>query len=121
MKVLQSKKAKRFAGELSARQFFFIVGLFWLYVTVSNVLYAYGMRIGVAQMTKESLFAPWDARVIQHLLLLPMVLVSYWASLRIQWRPPLIAIPLQTILATFFAALAYPALAIGEKCTESSA
>ena len=60
------------------------------------------------------MFAPWDARVLQHLLLLPFLLVSYWASLRIQWRPLLAAVPLQVILATVFAALAYPAMIIAE-------
>ena len=83
---------------MTLRQFFAIVCLFWAYVTLSNVLYAYGMRTGIAKMTTESPFAPWDARVLQHLLLLPFLLVSYWASLRIQWRPLLVAIPLQIIL-----------------------
>jgi signal transduction histidine kinase len=46
--------------------------------------------------------------------LLPLILVSYWASMRIQWRPLLVALPLQIILALSFAALAYPALILGE-------
>ena len=104
--------APHYASVLSRRQFFAIVCLFWLYVTLSNVLYAYGMRTGIAQGL--SLFAPWDARVLQHVLLLPFLLVSYWASLRIQWRPVLVAIPLQGVLAAAFAAIAYPALLIGE-------
>jgi hypothetical protein len=40
--------------DLSRRQFFTIVGLFWAYVTVSNVLYAYGMRTGIAQDDERS-------------------------------------------------------------------
>jgi signal transduction histidine kinase len=52
--------------------------------------------------------------VLQHLFLLPLVLVSYWASMRIQWRPVIVAVPLQIILALAFAALAYPALTLGE-------
>ena len=52
--------------------------------------------------------------MLQHLLLLPFLLVSYWASLRIQWRPVLVAIPLQLILGLVFAAIAYPAMIIGE-------
>jgi sensor histidine kinase YesM len=103
-----------YASSLSRRQFFTIVGLFWAYVTVSNVLYAYGMRTGTAKLTNATLFSPWDARVLQHVYLLPLILVSYWASMRIQWRPLLLALPLQIILALAFAALAYPALMLGE-------
>jgi signal transduction histidine kinase len=103
-----------YASSLSRRQFFTIVGLFWVYVTLSNVLYAYGMRTGIAKVTNLPLFSPWDARVLQHVYLLPLILVSYWASMRIQWRPLLVALPLQVILALAFAALAYPALILGE-------
>ena len=59
---------EHYASSLSRRQFFTIVGLFWVYVTLSNVLYAYGMRTGIAKVTSVPLFAPWDARVLQHLL-----------------------------------------------------
>ena len=104
----------QYASSLSRRQFFTIVGLFWAYVTVSNVLYAYGMRTGISKVSDVALFAPWDARVLQHLLLLPLVIISYQASLRIQWRPVLIAVPLQIVLGLMFAALAYPAMIVAE-------
>ncbi len=97
---------------MSRRQFFGIVGPFWLYVTLSNVLYAYGMRAGLASVTDIVLFASWEARVLQHLILLPILLISYWASLRIQWRPLLIASAMQVALAGIFAALAYPAMVV---------
>src|SRR5216683_5589791 len=106
--------ARRFAGGLSLRQFLGIACLFWVYVALSNILYAYSMRIGTARMTNFPLFAPWDARLLQHLLLLPAVLVSFWASLRIQWRPLVIALPLQLILGTVFSAVAYPAMILAE-------
>src|SRR3984893_13443410 len=106
--------ARRFVGGLSARQFLGIATLFWVYVTVSNILYAYSMRTGMARMTNVSLFAAWDARLLQHVLLLPVLLVSFWASLRIQWRPLLIALPLQLILGTVFSAGAYPAMLLAE-------
>jgi len=105
---------EHYASALGRRHFLLIVCLFWTYVTVSNVLYAYGMRTGIGKVTTVSLFAPWNARVVQHLLLLPLVCVSYWASLRIQWRPVLLALPLQVVLAVAFAGLAYPAMIIGE-------
>jgi signal transduction histidine kinase len=106
--------ARRFAGGLSLRQFLGITCLFWVYVTLSNILYAYSMRTGMARMTNFPLFAPWDARLFQHLLLLPVVLVSFWASLRIQWRPLMVALPLQLILGTVFSAVAYPAMLVSE-------
>jgi len=105
---------RRFAGGLSLRQFLGITCLFWVYVTLSNILYAYSMRTGIARMSNASIFAPWDARLLQHLLLLPVVLVSFWASLRIQWRPLLIALPLQLILGVLFSVVAYPAMLLAE-------
>ncbi len=105
---------EHYASALSRRQFLVLVGVFWTYVTISNVLYAYGMRTGIGKVTNVALFAPWDARVLQHVYLLPLILVSYWASMRIQWRPILVALPLQITLALAFAALAYPAMILGE-------
>ncbi len=72
------------ADGLSRRQFFAVVCSFWLYVTLSDVLYAYSMRIGLTQGAVAPMFVTWDARVLQHLLLLPCLLVSFWASLRVQ-------------------------------------
>jgi hypothetical protein len=104
----------RHLGGLSARQFVGMVCLFWLYVVLSNVLYAYSMRTGLARVTNAPLFAAWDARVMQHVLLLPLLLISFWASLRVQWRPLWLALPLQAILAFAFAALAYPAMLLSQ-------
>jgi signal transduction histidine kinase len=101
-----------YTSGLSKRQFVAIVCTFWLYVTLSDVLYAYSLRMGLSQDATMSVFAKWDARVLQHVLLLPFLFVSYWASLRIQWRPALVAIPIQTILAGVFAAIAYPAMIV---------
>ena len=103
-----------YAGGLNVRQFFVIVSLFWVYVTMSDVLYAYSMRTGIAKVTNMPLFAAWDARVLQHALLFPFLAVSFWASLRVQWRPMVVAIPLQVILGTAFAAIAYPAMIVSE-------
>lgn len=105
---------RRFAGGLSLRQFLGIAGLFWIYVALSNILYAYSMRLGMSRITNVMLFAAWDARLLQHLLLLPILLVSFWGSLRIQWRPLLIALPMQLILGAAFAAIAYPAMLISQ-------
>ncbi len=91
-------------------QFLGIVCLFWVYVTISNLLYSYGMGAELARMTSVMVFATWDTRLLQHILLLPMLLVSLWASLKVQWRPILVALPLQLILGAVFSAMAYPVM-----------
>jgi len=106
--------SQRFAGGLSQPQFLAIVCLFWVYVTISNVLYGYSMSAGIARVTDVTVFATWDTRLLQHLLLLPMLLVSYWASLKVQWRPILIALPLQMVLGAVFSAMAYPVMILSE-------
>ncbi len=108
-----------YAGGLSRRQFFAIACSFWLYVTLSDVLYAYSLRTGVARDSGTLLMlVSWDARVLQHAFLLPFLLVSFWASLRIQWRPLLVAIPLQILLGCVFAATAYPAMIVSSMALE---
>lgn len=99
---------------LGLRQFLGLVCLFWTYVTLSNLLYAYGLKSGLARVTDVPLFASPDVRVLQHLLLLPVLLASYWASLKIQWRPLLVTAPLQGALAVAFASTAHPALILAE-------
>jgi hypothetical protein len=106
--------ARRFAGGLTQAQFLGIVCLFWVYVTVSNLLYGYSMSTGIARVTNVTVFATWDIRLLQHVFLLPMLLVSFWASLKVQWRPILVALPLQLILGGVFAAMAYPVMILAE-------
>src|SRR6202451_4143722 len=105
---------RRFAGGLTRGQFLAIVCLFWVYVTLSNLLYGYSMRSGIAHLTTVEVFAAWDQRLLQHVLLLPMVMVSFWASLKVQWRPLLVALPLQVILGAVFAAAAYPVMILSQ-------
>jgi hypothetical protein len=121
MRDQQHPPRPEFAGGLSRRQFFAVVGAFWLYVALSNVLYAYSMRTGIGRVGSGGmLFAPWDARLLQHALLLPFLWVSYWASLRLQWKPLLAAIPLQITLGCAFAAVAYPAMILAEMIVAGS-
>ncbi len=108
-------------GGLSRRQFLGVTGWFWAYVTLSNVLYAYSMRTGFARVTDAPLFASWDARVMQHLILLPFLAAAYWVSLKVQWRPLWKAAPLQVLLGALFAALAYPAMVAAEMALGYSA
>jgi two-component system, LytTR family, sensor kinase len=99
---------------LSWRQFFAIVCAFWVYVAASNVLYTYGLRIGISKFTTVMLFSPWNVRVLQHLFLLPPLLASYWASLIVDWRPLWRGIVFQAMLGAAFAAMAYPAIGIAQ-------
>jgi hypothetical protein len=105
-----AQSSHRFAGGLTQMQFLGIVCLFWVYVTISNLLYSYSMGAELARMTSVMVFATWDTRLLQHILLLPMLLVSFWASLKVQWRPILVALPLQLILGAVFSAMAYPVM-----------
>lgn len=98
---------------LSPRAFLAIVCLFWLYACLSAVLYAYGMGESLAAVTDKSVYAPWTARVLQYLLLLPPLLLCYWWSLRLGWRPVWRRLWPQLALAITFAIAARPALWAG--------
>jgi hypothetical protein len=93
---------------ISLRTLLLISGLFWTYVTLSDVLYANNMQ-ALATLYHADLFSPWQVRVVQHLLLLPLLLICYWASSRAGWGMPR-GLPLQLSLAVIFAVLCYPAM-----------
>jgi hypothetical protein len=83
---------------------------YWVYVTLSNILYANSMNAGFDTMSTERHFASWDVRVVQHAMLYPVLVASVWGSLKIRWRPLWGALPLQLLIAAVFAALGAPAL-----------
>lgn len=83
---------------------------YWVYVTLSNILYANSMNAGFDAMSTERYFAPWDSRALQHVILYPALVTSVWASLKIRWRPLWYALPMQVLIALAFAVLASPAL-----------
>ncbi len=89
---------------------FGIVSAFWVYVTLSNVLFAGSMNAGFRPMIEQRLFATWDVRVLQHVFLYPALLLSVWTSLRIRWQPWWPAVPMQLLVALAFSALGSPAL-----------
>ena len=92
-----------------------VLTAFWIYVALSNVMYANNMQASLSSMKIERVFAPWDARLIQHLLLYPLFLLSMWRSLRTGWRPLWRTVPIQLLCALGFAVLASPALVLGER------
>lgn len=100
------------ARALSKPMFAIVCG-YWLYVTLSNVLYAQSMSAGLGAVTGLELFAPVAARITQHLLLFPALLLCYRVSLRIGWRPRWRKLAVQLPLAVAFGLLAQPALEAG--------
>ncbi len=99
---------------LRARPLFVALTIFWIYVTLSNVTYAHAMQYYLTATKMVSVFASWDARVMQHIALYPVLIGCVWLSLRIKWRPAWRTWPLQLLLGLFFATLANPALDLGQ-------
>ena len=91
-----------------------VAAIYWLFVTVSDILYAHSLRVGFGKVTTVELFLPWDARLFQHLALFPALVGCLWLSLRHGWKPPWRAVPMQVLLAACFAVTAAPALWVGE-------
>jgi len=93
------------------RQNFLILTVFWIYVAFSNVLYANSMQASFNSMPGQfHVFAPSSARLLQHLLIYPVLLLCIWASLRIGWQSLSRKLPIQLLLALVFSVVARPAL-----------
>jgi sensor histidine kinase YesM len=104
------RRAEQFA-RLPARALLLITTLFWLYVTLSNVLYARSLQADVARMSDVIVFGPWSQRVLQHLLLFPVLLGCYWTSLRIGWTSVWRAL-VQVVLGVTFASVTFWAMVL---------
>src|SRR3984885_889111 len=94
-----------------------VLTAFWVYVALSNVMYADNMQASLSVQNIEHVYAAWDARIVQHLLLYPFFILAIHASLRTGWQPLRRALPLQLLCALAFAVLASPALVLGEYLT----
>ena len=103
-------------GPMNARfrPLLLIVTVFWIYVALSDVLYANQMQSSLTAMHVGHVFAPWRARLLQHLFLYPVLLGCVWSSLRLGWAPFWRRLPVQLLLAVGFAALAEPTLWLGD-------
>ncbi len=99
------------------RPFLWVLSAFWVYVAISNVMYANNMQASLSSMKVEHIFAPADARLLQHLLLYPIFLLCMWRSLRTGWQPLWRTLPLQIALALLFVIPASPLLMAGEYLT----
>ena len=91
-----------------------IVTAFWAYVAASNVLYAHSMQESLAALHIAHFFAAWQARLLQHFFLYPLLLAAIWGSIRIGWQPIGRRAPLQLLMGAAFALSATPALWLGE-------
>jgi sensor histidine kinase YesM len=111
-------RAGRFA-HMPARALLLITTLFWLYATLSNVLYARSLQADVAKISAAIVFVPWGQRVLQHLLLFPALLGCYWASLRIGWTPVWRAL-MQVVLGVTFASVSFWAMVLAIVLLSSS-
>jgi hypothetical protein len=105
-------RARRIPADLG------LLTAFWIYVALSNVLYGASMQASLEAIGASHVFAAWDARLLQHLFLYPVLLACMWCSRRIAWQPLWRAVPLQLLCAVAFAALASPALDLGEHLVE---
>jgi hypothetical protein len=112
------RRAERFA-RLPARALLLITTLFWLYVTLSNVLYARSLQADVSQVSDVIVFGPWGQRVLQHLLLFPLLLGCYWTSLRIGWTPVWRGL-VQVVLGAAFASVSFWAMVLAIVLSSSS-
>lgn len=97
------------ALHLPLRTLLSVTALFWLYVTVSDVLYAQSLQIEVAKAGGAAVFGPWQQRVLQHALLFPLLLGCYWLALRVGWSG-LWRAAVQVLLGAAFATLSFWAM-----------
>jgi len=110
----QAHRTHPLLAKLAIWPYFGILTAFWVYVALSNVLYANSMQATLATFQLGDFFAPWDARLLQHVLLYPFLLTCVWASLRVGWQPVWRTIPIQFACALAFSVLAAPALMLSE-------
>ncbi|MEJ1963256.1 MAG: histidine kinase [Gammaproteobacteria bacterium] len=114
---LMDTPAPALRAALRLRALLGILTAFWIYVTLSNTLYAHSMQYYLTGMGTAGVFASWDARLLQHLFLYPLLVGCVLLSMRITWRPAWRTWPLQVLIGLGFSVLASPALILGEHLT----
>ena len=92
---------------LSRRGVLTLASIFWGWVTVTDIAYHQAMRIELAELTHVMIFFPWQYRLLQHLLMLPVLLACYSVAVRIGWWPAWPRVPQQLALAVGFSLLMY--------------
>ena len=104
--------AERF---VSRRGVLLLASAFWAYITLTDIVYHEAMRIELYEVTKIVVFFPWQHRLLQHLLTLPLLLFCYSTAVRIGWRPLRWRLPQQFALALGFSLLMYWALLVSDR------
>jgi hypothetical protein len=89
----------------SRRGVLLLASLFWAYVTLTDLVYHEAMRIELAELTNIMMYYPWTQRLMQHVLMLPVLLLCYSTAIRIGWRPARRRVPQQLALALGFSLL----------------
>jgi hypothetical protein len=84
-----------------------LTSLFWAYVTLTDIVYYEATIIELRELTSTMLFLPWQQRLMQHALLLPVLLLCYSTAVRIGWRPARRRVPQQLALALGFSLLMF--------------
>src|ERR1700738_4308626 len=92
---------------LSRRGVLALASLFWAYVTLTDIVYHEGMRIELSEMSNVMLFFPWQHRLMQHVLMLPVLLLCYSTAVRLGWRPARRRVPQQLAPALCSSLLMY--------------
>lgn len=90
-----------------------LTAAFWLFVTLTDVLYVYNMQVNADKEFKVVLFVVWYERALQHLLLFPILFGCFSASLRTGWAT-VKRVLVQILLGGMFAALSYYAQELSE-------
>jgi len=88
---------------------------FWIYVALSNVLYASSMQASLTKLNVEHFYAPWNARLLQHAILYPALLACMWGAVRVGWQPLYRTLPVQLLLGLLFSTLASPTLWLSQE------
>ena len=92
---------------LSRRSVLLLASLFWAYVTLTDLVYHEGMRIELRELTGIMVYYPWEHRLMQHVVVLPVLLLCYSTAVRIGWRPARRRVPQQLALALGFSLLMF--------------
>jgi sensor histidine kinase YesM len=92
---------------LSRRGVLTLASLFWAYVTLTDIVYHEAMRVELSEMTGIIVFFPWQYRLMQHVLMLPVLLLCYSTAVRLGWRPAERRVAQQLALALGFSLLMY--------------
>ena len=113
----RARPAATVGARASFRPLLGVLSVFWVYVTISNIMYANNMQASLSSMNVDHVFARWDARLLQHLILYPLFVLCMWTSQRTGWARPWRDLPLQIVCALTFSIVAAPAMWCGETIT----